>query len=476
MKISELLKGIKVKDAIDDIDISDVTADTRKITPGCAFVCIKGEKFDGHSAALSALENGAAIVIAQRDTGAQSQIIVKDTRRAYSIMCANFYGNPSQRLKLIGITGTNGKTTTAFLVKGILDNLGKRTGLIGTVKNMIDSEELEAHLTTPECKDLQELFLKMADSGCEYCVMEVSSQALAQSRVDGCRFAVGIFTNLTQDHLDYHGTMENYAAAKAKLFSMSDISVLNLDDKMAGMMARNTKGKIITYSAKSDSAEYTARDVSLYSDHIEYELTSLWAPYHVSLPIPGDFTVYNSLAAAAGVAVLGYPLADIASALKKCRGVCGRIEVVPTNTPYTVIIDYAHSPDGLENIIKSLRRLTNGRIITVFGCGGDRDKTKRPIMGMVAAKLSDVIVVTSDNPRTEDPEKIIEDILEGVRGIEVEMVVESDRTRAIEIALNKALPGDIVLLAGKGHETYQILNTGTIHYDEREVVASILSR
>jgi UDP-N-acetylmuramoyl-L-alanyl-D-glutamate--2,6-diaminopimelate ligase len=339
---------------------------------------------------------------------------------------------------------------------------------------MAGDKEYPAALTTPESFELHSLFNEMVNEGCEYCVMEVSSQALAQYRVEGLHFAAGIFTNLTQDHLDYHGSFENYAEAKSMLFTESDICILNLDDEHAMSMLRNTKGRMVTYSVNQDESDYTAKYIRYKNDGIEYELVTMGYVERVKVGIPGEFTVYNSMAAAVTLIELGFDFSQVLYALSLSEGVKGRIEVVPTDTDYTVIIDYAHSPDGLENIITSLRKIAKARIITVFGCGGDRDKTKRPIMGEIAAKLSDVIVVTSDNPRTEAPDMIIEDILVGVKGSKVKKIVEPDRTKAIKAALNEAETDDIVLLAGKGHETYQIFGTEKKHYDEREIVRELL--
>ena len=475
MKISEVMNGIKSYDIYEDREVTFITDDSRKVTEGSIFVCIKGARFDGHDVAAQMLEKGAVCVVCERDMGLPNQIVVENTRKAISLMCANYFGRPADKLKLIGITGTNGKTTTAFLIKNMLKKLGKKSGLIGTVKNMAGDKEYPAALTTPESFELHSLFNEMVNEGCEYCVMEVSSQALAQFRVEGLHFAAGIFTNLTQDHLDYHGSFENYAEAKSMLFTESDICILNLDDEHAMSMLRNTEGRMVTYSVNQDESDYTAKYIRYKNDGIEYELVTMGYVERVRVGIPGEFTVYNSMAAAVTLIELGFDFSEVLYALSLSEGVKGRIEVVPTDTDYTVIIDYAHSPDGLENIISSLRKIAKARIITVFGCGGDRDRTKRPIMGAIAAKLSDVIVVTSDNPRTEDPDAIIEDILTGIKGSKVRKIIETDRTKAIRAALEEAETDDIVLLAGKGHETYQIFGTEKIHYDEREVVRDILS-
>ncbi len=474
MKISDVLNGIKTYDIYDDVQVQFVTDDSRKVTDGTVFVCIKGNRFDGHSVAEEMLSKGAVCVVCERDLGLPNQIIVNNTRAAMSVICSNFYGNPASKLKLIGITGTNGKTTTAFLIKEMLEKMGKKTGLIGTVKNMAGDKEFPAALTTPESFELHGLFNEMVKEGCEYCVMEVSSQALAQYRVEGLHFAAGVFSNLTRDHLDYHGTFENYAEAKSMLFAQSEICILNLDDERAMSMMRNSNGRMVTYSVNQDESDYTAKYIRYKNDGIEYELVTMGYVERVKVGIPGEFTVYNSMAAAVTLIELGFDFSKVLYALSLCNGVKGRIEVVPTETPYTVIIDYAHTPDGLENIISSLRKIAKSRIITVFGCGGDRDKTKRPIMGEVAARLSDVVVVTSDNPRTEDPEAIINDILEGLKGIRTKKIVEVNRTEAIKKALDEATADDIVLLAGKGHETYQIIGTEKFDYDEREIIKNII--
>ena len=427
MKLTEVLNGIKTKNEFAEAEIADVTQDSRLVKPGSLFICIKGNTFDGHSVAADMVKNGAAAVVCEHDLGLENQVVVENTRAVYSEICANFFGNPAEKLKLIGVTGTNGKTTTTFLVKQILENAGKKVGLIGTVQNMVCDEVYPAKYTTPDPHELQKLFSLMVKAGCEYCVMEVSSQALAQGRVNGLTFEIAAFSNLTQDHLDYHKTWENY-------------------------FAKNVKFK---------------------ASGIEYELVSEKIG-RVNCPIPGRFSVYNSLCAASIALTLGIEFEEVLGAISKSTGVKGRIEVVPTNTDYTVIIDYAHSPDGLENIITSLREIAKGRVVTVFGCGGDRDKTKRPKMGKIAAELSDFCVVTSDNPRSENPAAIIDDILEGMKGVSTPYKVVENRKEAIKWAMDNAKKDDIILLAGKGHETYQILPTGTIHFDEREAVADIL--
>lgn len=474
MKLSQILNGVKVLNTYDDVEVCDVTQDSRLVKEGFVFVCVKGAAFDGHSVAAEMLEKGAAAVVVERDLGLHNQILVENSRACFSPICANFFGNPAKKLKLIGLTGTNGKTTTTFLIKQILENVGKKVGLIGTVQNMIGDEIYPAKYTTPDPYELQKLFAMMVEAQCEYCVMEVSSQALAQGRVNGLRFAVGAFTNLTQDHLDYHKTWENYFNAKRILFENSDIAVTNADDENGLKIVEGLDfDKLITYAVNTNNASYIAKNVSFKASGVEYELVgdTIGRCY---CPIPGRFSVYNSLCAAAIALALGVAFEQVLLAIRKSNGVKGRIEVVPCDRDFTIIIDYAHSPDGLENIITSLKEIAKGRVVTVFGCGGDRDKTKRPKMGRIAAELSDFCVVTSDNPRSENPGEIIKDILEGMVGIDTPYEVVEQRRDAIAYAIKNAQKDDIILLAGKGHETYQILPTGTIHFDEREVVAEIL--
>lgn len=474
MLVSKLLERMDVRGTYVDAQAMDVTDDSRRVRKGTVFVCICGAHFDGHSAALQAEENGAVLIVAERDTGAKNQVLVENTRSAYARLCAAFYGYPAEKLHLIGVTGTNGKTTTTMLLKGILDRAGIRAGLIGTVQNMVGTQSYPAALTTPDCKELHRLFADMVAAGCTHCVMEVSSQALDQRRVDGCRFDLAVFTNLTQDHLDYHKTFENYLAAKRRLFEMADTAVLNTDDPHAMQMVEGLPVKVVTFSVNRDDSDYTAKNVKCTAGAVQYELLGHGRIARVHVKIPGHFTVYNSMGAAICAMEAGLDFEQVIALLAEARGVPGRVEVVDTDTPYTVIIDYAHSPDGLENVITSLREIAPKRIITVFGCGGDRDKTKRPKMGRIVGELSDVAVVTSDNPRTEDPDAIIQDILAGMQGCKAKCIVITDRTEAIRRALSLAKPDDVVLLAGKGHETYQILKTGKIHYDEREIIADIL--
>ncbi len=470
MLLSELLKGVNVKSEYVDREISDVTDNTKKVSENCAFVCVSGARFDGHNFAKEVMENGAVTVIVSKDLGFSEQVLVDNTREAYAIMCKNLFGAECDKMTLVGITGTNGKTTTAFIIKDILKEFGVSSGLIGTVKNMVGEKEFHTELTTPDPYDMHKLFKMMADDGIKHCVMETSSQAFHQMRLAGIRFKVGVFTNLTQDHLDYHGTIEEYKKCKKELFKACDIAVINADDESSAFMVDGVECKKITYGINSIS-DLKASNVELYDNKVVYDVNdTLKVDFH----IPGDFSVYNSLSAIGAVNALGYTLEETVNAISSAKSVKGRLELVETNTPFGVIIDYAHTPDGLEKAINAVRSFTKGRVITLFGCGGDRDKTKRPKMGRMATELSDVVIVTTDNPRTEDPDEIIKEILIGTVGSKAEVITITDRSDAIREAMKIAKKGDTVLLAGKGHETYQVIGTERVHYDEREVIKDAL--
>jgi len=477
MHLHDLFVGIEYSGVLPaDCGVTLVTEDSRKVIPGCVFVCVRGKNFDGHSFAQQAIEQGAACVVAQRDTGVSPQIIVGDTRMTYGLLCGNFHGNPAKKLTLVGVTGTNGKTTIAWLLKEIFEAAGFKTGLISTVKILIDREELPTDPdipTTPDTCTLHALFARMVAAGCTHCFMEASSMALVQSRCAGLQFAAGIFTNLTQDHLDYHGTFEDYFEAKKLLFRQSDIAVVNIDDEYGPGMLEGVPARPVSYSLLDNHASYTAKNVQLLPEGVSYELVSRGQIGRIRYGTPGEFSVYNSMAAACAALELGLPLEQVQRGLAENMGVKGRMEVLQAEAPYTIIIDYAHSPDGLEKVLKTLRQISAARIICVFGCAGDRDAEKRPIMGRIASELADIAIVSSDNPRSEDPEAIIADVLKGVRG-RSQVLTEPDRARAVVLALKKAREGDIVLLAGKGHEDYQVLAGGKIHLDEREIVFSIL--
>lgn len=466
---------IDCEEKLKDLEITGVTSDSRKVKPGFAFVCIKGSTADGHKFAKSAYESGAKVIIAEEDTGIEAQIIVSDTHAAYSDMCAKWFNSPADSLKLIGVTGTNGKTSVTYMLKKILEDRGYKVGLIGTIQNMIGDNVIASKNTTPDAYELNSLFALMKAEGCTYVIMEVSSHALDQRRVYNLNFEVAIFTNLTQDHLDYHITMENYLNAKKRLFKMCKTALINLDDEYANQLTDGLECEVLTYSA-GDNSTYSAKAINYKPASVEYEFVSDTQINHIKVNTGGKFTVYNSLAAISCAVILGFDIADTAKSVSELCGVKGRAEVVPGTDGYTVIIDYAHTPDGLKNILTTFKECKKNRLVVVFGCGGDRDKTKRPIMGSIASRYADFVIVTSDNPRSEEPMEIINDILVGMDGMPTPKKVIENRIEAINYAIKNAQKDDIIVLAGKGHETYQILKDKTIHLDEREVIAEALSQ
>ena len=477
MKLKDLLKGIDVIECAAnlDMDITGVVRDTRKEIPaGSLFVAVSGFAFDGNKYIPMAMEKGAvAVITAKKPEQDVPYILVESDRKALAMLGVNFYGHPAEKMTMIGITGTNGKTSVTLLLKHLLEKtLGAKVGLVGTMGNMIGDVELPTERTTPESFELQGLFAQMVEGGCTHCVMEVSSHALTLDRVGGVHYDVAAFTNLTEDHLDFHKTMEAYCDAKAELFRRCDRAVLNRDDEWFERMVAGATCEVLTPSVK-DAAGLKAEKLELLSDGICFTAVMGEKKVQVRLPIPGKFTVYNALTVL-GVAVqLGLSLEEAAEALTTAQGVKGRVEVVPTpGQPFTVLVDYAHTPDGLENVLSSVRGFCKGRLIAVFGCGGDRDPIKRPIMGAIGVKLADHTIITSDNPRTEDPMAIIRDITANLDEGSWEII--EDRRKAIRYAMDIAKKDDIIVLAGKGHETYQEINGIKYHLDEREEVAAHL--
>ncbi len=474
MRLTALLQNVSVLEyhCDQDLEITDVAYDSRKVVQGGAFVVISGYATDGYRYIDAAMQAGAVVVLSDRVPQDENvpYVLVESPRKTLAVCAANFFGNPAREMKLIGVTGTNGKTTVTYLMKTILEAQGAKVGLIGTNQNLIGDEVIETERTTPESFELHKLFRRMADAGCTHVIMEVSSHSLVLDRVYGLEFEVGMFTNLTQDHLDFHETMEAYAEAKSRLFAQCKVGVLNRDDAWYEEVCKHAACTLRTYSAKSNSADYLAKNIRLKADRVEFEAIGHGNIGRIELHIPGAFSVYNALCVIGGALELGIGLSDLSSALRTVGGVKGRAEVVPTDTPYTVMIDYAHTPDALENILKTVRGFAEGRVVAVFGCGGDRDRTKRPKMAQVASQYADFVVVTSDNPRTEDPNAIIADVLEGIKLPKHKYTVEPDRRLAIHYALEHALPGDVIVLAGKGHETYQEINHVKHHMDERELV------
>jgi len=477
MKLRELLKDIRVLEMTADpeLEIENVYYDSRKVTENSLFMAISGFASDGNRFIPMALSKGAAAVVtAKKPEGEVPYVLVDNDRLALAMLGINFYGRPAESMKLIGVTGTNGKTSTTLLLKQMLEMcLGAKVGLIGTMANMIGDEIIPTERTTPESFELQGLFARMRDAGCTHVVMEVSSHALTLDRVGGVRFDVAAFTNLTEDHLDFHKTMDEYCDAKAMLFGRCDKAVINVDDNYAPRMIAASAAPVLRTSAYD--GDLYAKDTYLHAEGISYTAVCGDREAAVRVPIPGKFTVYNTLTAMGIAMELGVSLEDCAAALAKVEGVKGRIEVVPTpGMPFSVLIDYAHTPDGLENVISSVQDFCQGRVISVFGCGGDRDPIKRPIMGEIGVKLSDIAIITSDNPRTEKPATIIEHIVAGVKPEYGMYKVVEDRRKAIRYAMDIAEKDDIIILAGKGHETYQEVCGVKHHLDEREEVAAHL--
>ncbi len=474
MLLSELLAGVQTLNQWSDREINGIAFDSRKVGKGYLFCAIPGETVDGHLYIASSVLKGASVVLAERHTDhGVEEVLVENARMAFQQVCANYFGHPEKQMRFLGVTGTNGKTSTTQFVKSILDGIGEKAGLIGTVCNQIGDQTFPAAFTTPEPYQLMELLRRMADQGVQTVVMEVSSQAMDQRRADSLPFAVAGFTNLTQDHLDYHKTMENYKAAKARLFDLANRSVLNIDDAVGAEWAKTYGG--LTYSAEQ-AADLYATDITVDVSGVCYTLHYNDCTAAIKVSTPGLFTVHNTLCAAGVLLSAGYSFDQVVTGLNCIPKVPGRAEVVTEGLPFTVMLDYAHTPDALENILTTIKTYAKGRVVTLFGCGGDRDKTKRPKMARVVAKYSDFAIVTSDNPRTEDPAAIIADILVGFEGESIPHKVIENRKEAIGFAIGQARPDDVILLAGKGHEDYQILGTTKIHFDEKEIVKEFLQQ
>lgn len=477
MRLRELLEGMEVisQTISPDTEITHVCVDSRATQKGSLFVAVPGNRCDGGHYARQAVDRGAVCVVCQSELPPDlPRVKVRDARLALSQLACRWYGHPSRQLTMLGVTGTNGKTTVTYLLRHILQRTGMKTGLIGTVQNIVGEQTLPAQRTTPDALQIQQLLSAMTKNGCSHAVMEVSSHALDQHRADGIDFAVGIFTNLTEDHLDYHGTMGCYCDAKAKLFQMSRMGVCNADDPWTERLLAGASCPSVYYGIHNP-AEVWAEDIFLHSRSVDFTVCTARTRTPVHLGVPGRFSVYNALGAIAACGELGIPPEECAAALATFPGVAGRMEVVPTpGKPYTLLIDYAHTPDALENVLKTVRGFAQNRVIAVFGCGGDREREKRPLMGHIAGKLADLTIITSDNPRTEEPMAIIRDILPGIAGAEDKYIVEPDRRGAIALAMGRAAAGDVIVLCGKGHETYQEIGDKTIPMDEREIVRSLL--
>ena len=480
MKLRELIKNLSIieMNADAELEISGVSYDSRKTEKGDMFVAIRGFEADGHKFIPKAVENGAAVILCEEKPSCDiPYVLVSDSRYGLAIVSRDFFGDPASEMTMIGITGTSGKTSSSYLIKHMLESkLDAKVGLIGTNGNMIGDEFLHTEHTTPESYELHKLFRHMADSGCTHVVMEVSSHSLTLERVAGIHFDVALYTNLSQDHLDFHETMEEYAAAKRKLFSMCSLGCFNLDDAWADFMRDGASCRTMTFSTEKNEADLVAKDIRLTADGVRFASVSGDEISITKLGIPGMFSVYNALGTMSVGLALGLSLADCSDAMSSAKGVKGRLEIVPTGREFSVVIDYSHKPDALEKVLKTLKPVTRGRLIALFGCGGDRDKLKRPIMGRIAADNADLVVVTSDNPRTEDPDEIIREIVAGMKDKRTPTKVICDRREAIAWAIDNAAPGDVLLLAGKGHEDYQVVGHEKHHMDEREIVADCLKK
>ncbi|WP_126426001.1 UDP-N-acetylmuramoyl-L-alanyl-D-glutamate--2,6-diaminopimelate ligase [Brevibacillus marinus] len=481
MLLKDLLAPLLVVSLRGDeqLEITGMTADSRQVQPGDLFICVSGFTVDGHNFAAEAARRGAVAVVAERAVDvACTTVLVPDTRRAMAVLADRFYGSPTQELKLIGVTGTNGKTTTTHLIDKILRDQRKHTGLIGTIHMRIGEVFEEIKNTTPDVLELQRSFRRMRDQQAEYAIIEVSSHALDIGRVRGCDFTTAVFTNLTQDHLDYHRTMEEYRLAKSLLFAQlgnrydpkrMKTAVLNADDPASAFFARVTAARVITYGIEQ-AADVRARDIRITSRGTSFTVDTYAGSLALNLRLIGKFNVYNALAAIAATLPEGVPLADIKRSLEEVRGVAGRFEPVDEGQPFTVIVDYSHTPDSLENALLTIRQFARGRVFCVVGCGGDRDRSKRPIMARIATKYADLSVFTSDNPRSEDPHAIIAEMTAGLADTpDSRYLVQVDRREAIRCAIRQAREDDVILIAGKGHETYQTIHGVNYPFDDREV-------
>jgi UDP-N-acetylmuramoyl-L-alanyl-D-glutamate--2,6-diaminopimelate ligase len=493
MTLAELVRASEIAAEVRGEDATEIDAlayDSRAVAPGTLFFCVRGLKSDGHEFGAQAVESGAAALVVERPLGlGVPEVQVEDARAAMAPLAAAFNGDPTAEMTMVGVTGTNGKTTTAFLVRRLLESAGRQCGLLGTVQRVVGGQVEEVERTTPEAIDLQATFARMHEAGDTACVMEVSSHALVLHRADAIKFDAKAFTNLTQDHLDFHDDMEDYFAAKRLLFTSEGgfatlvveggISVVNIDDAYGLRLAEELRASdpeaLVTFSAAGGGADLSARGVSFDATGSTFSCLTPAGLLEVRTPLPGDFNVENALAALGVAHALGMDLREAAAALAGAEQVPGRFEPIDEGQDFGVLVDYAHTPDSLENVLRAARRLTGGRLISVFGCGGDRDREKRPLMGRAGAELSDVAVVTSDNPRSEDPQAILDEIMAGVDGGDV--LVELDRRAAIGLALERAQAKDIVVIAGKGHEQGQEFEDGRkIPFDDRDVAREELRR
>jgi len=482
MKLYKLLKNIDymLLNGDVDIDISNINYDSRKIKGNSIFVCVNGTKVNGHDFVNEAINNGAMAIIVEDECNVNNENItliqVKNTKIALASIANLFYKEPSKEIKLAGVTGTNGKTTVIHYIKDVLEGYGKSTGIIGTLGYELKDKEIgveKINPTTPEALELQAVFREFINKGAKNVVMEVTSSSLSKHRVEYCDFNVGVFTNLSQDHLEEHGTMENYKNEKIKLFNKCSLGIINLDDKIAAEIIGKSTCKVLTYGIDKE-ADIRATEIRYKNDSVIFKVNLRDVIKEIKVSIPGKFTVYNVLATIGACYGMGMDINEILKLISNIKPVPGRLEMVKNNLNKNIIVDYAHTPDALEKLLMMVRETTEGKLITVFGCGGDRDKTKRKIMGMAAGIFSDYCIITSDNPRTEDPIRIIEEIEDGMEVIDSKYEKIVDRRKAIEKALKILNDDDLLIIAGKGHEDYQIIGNRKIHFDDREIVKEIL--
>ena len=486
MKLSKILVGLenlKAKGDL-DIDITGLESNSKNVKEGCMFIAIKGFSVDGHDYINNAIEAGAKAIMVQEGCDLKkiklpsdvTLIMAKDTRHALAICSCNFYDNPSRKFRLIGVTGTKGKTTTTFMIKEILEKAGYKVGLIGTIATYINGKMVsESSRTTPESIELQKIFAQMVEAGVEYVVMEVSSQSLKLHRVDGCDFNIAVFTNFSEDHIsaNEHPDMKDYFESKLKLFQMCDNGIINVDDLHVSKIPKLfPDSNIMTYGI-DNYCQMLAKDITITNSYVDFRVKVSDKNERVKVDIPGRFSVYNALAAICVAKKIGVPSDKVIEALAEIK-VPGRSEMVPNKREIPIMIDYAHSPESLQNILSAVKSYTKGRVISVFGCGGDRDKTKRPIMGEISGKIADFTFITTDNPRTESPEEIVKEIEDGIKKTKGKYKVVVDRKEAIKEAINMANKQDIIVLAGKGHEPYQEINGKKYPFDERIIVKEII--
>lgn len=476
MRLSELFQAADLQILGEDVDIQRIEFDSRQVRAGDIFVCVVGTFDDGHRFAENAVKQGASALLVERELPFDiPQVIAPNSRIAMAEAAARFYDYPAKKMTMVGVTGTNGKTTTTYMIKSIAEEAGHKVGLIGTITNLIGNEVLPAEHTTPESPDLHLLLAKMVEEGVDFCVMEVSSHSLDQHRVYGIEFDLAVFTNLTQDHLDYHKTFEAYRDAKKILFSQCKMAVYNADDVNASYMVEGLPCEAMSTGIR-ENADIWAKEIEVTSQGVKFDMQLPGKDLmHIRLHIPGLFSVYNALSASAACFMLGIRAIDIKRGLERLLSVSGRIEPISVGErDYTILLDYAHTPDALQNVLKTIRGFADGRLVTLFGCGGNRDHAKRPIMGEVVGRYSDFCIITSDNPRNENPMDIIRQVEEGVKKTACEYIVIENRRDAIRYALAQGQPGDVILLAGKGHETYQDIAGVKSHFDEKEIVRDLL--